>query len=63
MADPITIDDIYALFQVSQAEADRYLARLERIVTAQYCLYGAVAAIEIGAGIESLCLSARTICN
>ena len=30
MADPITIDDIYALFQVSQAEADRRSAEADR---------------------------------
>lgn len=30
MAQPITIDDIYALFQASQAEADRRFAKSER---------------------------------
>ncbi|PZV15536.1 MAG: hypothetical protein DCF21_11655 [Leptolyngbya sp.] len=33
MADPVTIADIYALFQASQAEADRRLERLERVAT------------------------------
>ena len=31
MAGPVTIADIYALFQTSQAEADRRLQRLERV--------------------------------
>lgn len=30
MADPITLDDIYALFQTSQAEADRRFAEADR---------------------------------
>ena len=30
MAEPVTIDDIYALFQASQAEADRRFAKSER---------------------------------
>ncbi|WP_026072729.1 hypothetical protein [Nodosilinea nodulosa] len=31
MADPITLDDIYALFQTSQAEADRRFAEADRL--------------------------------
>ncbi|MBD2110721.1 MULTISPECIES: hypothetical protein [Cyanophyceae] len=30
MADPVTLDDIYALFQTSQAEADRRFAEADR---------------------------------
>lgn len=33
MADPITLDDIYALFQTSQAEADRRFAESDRRTT------------------------------
>jgi hypothetical protein len=30
MAEPVTLDDIYALFQTSQAEADRRFAEADR---------------------------------